>query len=370
MKKSLLDFSIRFQVLLEGYKTSKANELAKSADAMFLATMETLAGFEGTLVNQTSAKSMKSALKGLRLINSSIVSDATEKMMADLEGLAGWGANYEVRSFGNLSHKVAMDGPTMADAYQFALNKPMSVNGDSLQSFLTGWGGGEVDRVNQTVQMAWSEGWTVNRLTQVIGGTASKNYTDALIGVVGSTASSYRRNARAVARTSAQHVAQSARMKTWEDNKDVVVGYEWVSTLDSRTTAICRSLDGKVYEVGAGPVPPKHINCRSTTVAKVDPAFDFLDEGATRSSNDGYVDANLSYYDWLKTQPAEFQDHAIGPTRGLLFRNGGLSNDDFAALNLGRDFKPLTLSEMEKLEPLAFQKAGIDPSTLPKPRNP
>jgi len=94
-------------------------------------------------------------------------------------------------------------------------------------------------------------------------------------------------------------------------------------------------------------------------VAEVDPKYDFLDEGATRSSASGYVDGDLTYYEWLKTQPEAFQDSAIGPTRGKLLRDGGLTAEEFARLNLGRNFEPLTLEEMRKLEPTAFQRAGI-----------
>jgi hypothetical protein len=94
-------------------------------------------------------------------------------------------------------------------------------------------------------------------------------------------------------------------------------------------------------------------------VAELDSRFDFLDEGATRSSATGYVDGDLSYYDWLKTQPTAFQDSAIGPTRGKLLRSGGLTAEEFARLNLGRNFEPLTLEAMRKLEPAAFERAGV-----------
>jgi SPP1 gp7 family putative phage head morphogenesis protein len=40
----------------------------------------------------------------------------------------------------------------------------------------------------------------------------------------------------------------------------------YVAVLDNRTTAICRSLNGKVFPVGSGPYPPLHWNCRSTRV--------------------------------------------------------------------------------------------------------
>ena len=71
------------------------------------------------------------------------------------------------------------------------------------------------------------------------------------------------------------------------------------------------------------------------------------------------VDANETYFSWLKKQPAGFQDAAIGPVRAKLLRDGGLSADRFAQMRLNKSFKPLTLAEMKKLEPLAFEKAGI-----------
>jgi hypothetical protein len=100
-------------------------------------------------------------------------------------------------------------------------------------------------------------------------------------------------------------------------------------------------------------------NCRSTTVADLDPKFDFLKEGRTRSGEKGPVDAKKDYYDWLKDQPPEFQDQALGPKRAKLFREGGLSADKFAELQLDRNFEPLTLAEMRALEPEAFKNAGL-----------
>jgi len=52
-----------------------------------------------------------------------------------------------------------------------------------------------------------------------------------------------------------------------------------------------------------------------------------LHTGATRFSRgaDGdakYVPADMTYYEWLKTQPKEFQDDVLGKTRGKLFREG------------------------------------------------
>jgi hypothetical protein len=67
----------------------------------------------------------------------------------------------------------------------------------------------------------------------------------------------------------------------------------------------------------------------------------------------------MSYYDWLKTQDREFVADAIGKTRAQLFLDGGLSADQFAKLNLGRNFEPLTLVEMRERDAAAFKRAGL-----------
>ena len=45
--------------------------------------------------------------------------------------------------------------------------------------------------------------------------------------------------------------------------------------------------------------------------------------------------------------------------RGKLSREGGLTAERFAALQLDKNFKPLTLDQLKELEPLAFDRAGI-----------
>ncbi|MFP3663054.1 hypothetical protein SB768_31970, partial [Burkholderia sp. SIMBA_043] len=59
------------------------------------------------------------------------------------------------------------------------------------------------------------------------------------------------------------------------------------------------------------------------------------------------------------TQPAAFQDATLGPVRGKLFRDGGLTAERFAALQLDKNFKPLTLDQLKELEPLAFERARL-----------
>jgi len=66
----------------------------------------------------------------------------------------------------------------------------------------------------------------------------------------------------ALVRTSVNQVANAASQQVYEANQDVTQKYRYVATLDSRTSAICASLDGQEFEYGKGPLPPQHFNCR------------------------------------------------------------------------------------------------------------
>jgi len=81
---------------------------------------------------------------------------------------------------------------------------------------------------------------------------------------------------------------------------------------------------------------------------------DEADEG-TRASMDGQVPESVTYQDWLKGKPAAFQDDVLGPTKGKLFRDGGLALDRF----VDRKGHELTLQELRQKEAAAFKKAGL-----------
>ena len=108
-------------------------------------------------------------------------------------------------------------------------------------------------------------------------------------------------------RTSVNQVANAASQQIYEANQDITKKYRFVATLDSRTSAICRALDGREFEYGKGPMPPQHFNCRSTTVPIVDYealGFDPPPEGK-RAAAGGMVPADTSYGDWLYDKNSE-----------------------------------------------------------------
>jgi len=56
-------------------------------------------------------------------------------------------------------------------------------------------------------------------------------------------------------RTSINQVANTASQQVYEANQDITKKYRYVATLDTRTSSICRALDGKEFEYGKGPTP-------------------------------------------------------------------------------------------------------------------
>jgi len=73
-----------------------------------------------------------------------------------------------------------------------------------------------------------------------------------------------------IIRTSINQVQNQASQAVYAANSKVAPKYEYVATLDSKTSPICQRLDGKKFEYNKGPTPPQHFNCRSTTVPVVD----------------------------------------------------------------------------------------------------
>jgi len=308
-----------------------------------------------TLTDYSRAR-LEGLLKSVDAMLAKIHGEFTAQLLLDMFDIGSYEAEFEARSLDQVLVNITAAAPTVKAIQAAVKAQPLSVTGPNrgklLAAFIADWSKAERDRVVGAIRAGYAESETNQQIITRIRGTRALNYRDGLLAIS-------RRNAEAVVRTGIQHVASVARMETWKSNSDVVIGYRVVATLDFSTTDICRSLDGRSFKVGQGPVPPFHVRCRTTTAAELDARYSFLDEGATRSSKDGYVDADQTYYSWLKGQPQEFQNIALGPERGKLFRNGGLSAKRFAELQLDRNFKPLSLEQMKALEPEAFRKAGI-----------
>jgi len=208
--------------------------------------------------------------------------------------------------------------------------------GETLAAVLLAWATAHNKRITAAVRRATLEGSTPSEVITEVRGTRRTRYQDGLMAQT-------QKGISTTVSTAAQHVSIVALSTVFAESGRY---YRWVSVLDGRTSFICRALAGRVYEFGQGPLPPQHPNCRSSIM----PVTDKQAKAPPRPT----------YYDWLKTQPASFQDRVLGKTRGKVFRDGKLSVTEFTRLQLDKNFNPLTLDEFRREVPAAFKAAGLD----------
>jgi len=206
-------------------------------------------------------------------------------------------------------------------------------NGEVIQKAFRGIAVDQAERFSQVVRQGLLIGKTMLEIaSQLIGKLqfGESKTVKQLVAAGGQSTAVADNQIMTLVRTSINQVANAASQQVYEANQDITKKYRYVATLDTRTSSICRALDGREFEYGKGPTPPQHFNCRSTTV----PVIDYDELGFTppppakRASAGGQVPANMSYGEWLeKKRPGETdaellarQSKALGVRKVPYFR--------------------------------------------------
>jgi SPP1 gp7 family putative phage head morphogenesis protein len=138
-------------------------------------------------------------------------------------------------------------------------NLPIPANGVLIANFVKAFANSAQGQIENIVKQAWANGLTIDELVAVLVGTPGA----VLGGIQQGSASQVDRiknQGRAVIDTVVQFVASGVAAAV---ASAFFLRYAWNSVLDSATTDICRSRDGKIYEFATGPRPPAHMRCRS-----------------------------------------------------------------------------------------------------------
>lgn len=111
----------------------------------------------------------------------------------------------------------------------------------------------------------------VRSLSTIIPQSFSRGLSSNQLGdMIAKEMDASRNRGRTLARTEVNYICNQADLDAYKIAE--VEEYEYLATLDLRTSEICRSLDGTVHKVSHAKVgvnfPPMHPNCRSTTVPK------------------------------------------------------------------------------------------------------
>jgi len=234
-------------------------------------------------------------------------------------------------------------------------------NGRTVEKSFRGIAVDQAERFNQVVRQGLLTGETTPSIVKRLIGslqfsqepTMVSKTLAKIIAAGGQSTSVTDSQVVALIRTSINQVANTASQQVYEANQDITQKYRYIATLDTRTSAICRALDGKEFDYGKGPMPPQHFNCRSTTV----PVINYKELGfdpppsvtkGKRASMDGPVPASETYGEWLAKQPRATQADALGPGKVAYFNR--LANKygptDAMAKLVRDDGSELTLAQL------------------------
>ena len=290
-------------------------------------------------------------LADVRTINGAAYKAVQQGLEADLKDLVDYEAGYQLQLFqSTLPVQVEVAAVATDAVYSAAMSRPFQ--GRILAEWAQSIEADRMVRIRDAVRIGFVEGETIDQMVSRIRGTKARGYDDGLIAID-------RRNCESVVRTAVNHTANFTGQRFYDANISIIKGLVWVSTLDGRTSAVCRARDGEVFPLNSGPRPPAHWNCRSRmgpvtrSWRELGINMDEVPLGS-RASMDGQVPAGTTYQKWLEGQSAARQDEILGPSRGKLFR-AGETVDRF----VNRQGRELTLDAMRARDAELFKRAGL-----------
>ena len=330
----ILDATVRHSVYLERYKARVVQEIMR-----LVGDVETVVVTETMRVelDGMAKKDLSRLLTRIRKRIKDGYDPVVALIDAEVEGLAAYEGEWQRDLFRSVV-PVELDWTSPAPEQLYAATHARPFQGRLLKEWYKGLPDATFRRVRETIRNGYVEGQTTEQIVRAIRGTRTTS------GIMDQS----RRGATAAVRTALAHTANVARNEVYRANRNLIKGVEWVSTLDGRTSAICRARDGKMWPVDKGPRPPAHPNCRSSTIPVVKSyrqlGLKGTDKG-TRSSMNGQVSGELNYDQWLRRQPKAFQDEVLGVSKAKLFRDG-LTVDKF----VDRAGNELTLDQLRARE--------------------
>lgn len=355
----------------------------------------------GAVATARQLRQLERLLKEIRLVRAAALRGVSELVREELTQLVVDEVTFTQFAFVEAVGvvEVVLDPPTRARVRAATFGTPFGQGPGSPVRTSSQWfrslEQADISRIEGAIQAGFLEGDTIPGIVRRVRGSR-------LLGGVDGVTEITRRQAKRLVRTTVNHFSNQVREEVFAANPDVVNALVWTSTLDGRTSSICQRRDGKFTTAPGQELPPQfqnkprlqppdarppaHPNCRSVMVAALDPDGllgdrPFITDTRTREKREvdfrkiarregkpikqvrsewaservGRVPAQTDYQQWLSRRPAKFQNEVLGPTRGKLFRQGGLTVDKFVD-KTGRSF---TLKELRATHASAFERAGV-----------
>jgi SPP1 gp7 family putative phage head morphogenesis protein len=354
VNRDLQDRAIRHALAIQRYGSGAADRIVRllnSADADLVDKLAArLASIDdrGLDLGPTATKRLRALLDELKALNAAIYTKAHDALAEELSDFAEAEADFQRKALiASVGADLGMTLPAPARLRAIATEVPME--GKLLSAWTEGMEAGRIDRLSQAIRLGMVQGETTDQIVRRIRGTRAAGYADGVLDIS-------RRSAKSITHTAVSHVSNVAAQHTWRENSHVVKGWQFLATFDSRTTITCAGLSGQVFPIGEGPIPPRHIRCRSVSVP-VTRSYRELGVDADeipphkRANMDGQIAGDTTFSKWLGDKGAATQDEILGKTRADLWRQGKLDLAQF----IKADGTILTLDQLKSSYPNLLQ---------------
>ncbi|MFV5365441.1 minor capsid protein [Acinetobacter oleivorans] len=286
---------------------------------------------------------------------SSVNSSLPEAFAVSATAMAVYEANYIAKLYG-----AKISNPDGEKLFSVAKKVPLA-GGALVDDLLSRIAESARQKVEYAIRDGISTGKTNQEIIQRIRGTKRLNFEDGLL-------NSPKSDIDRTVRTVRSHVANQAYLDSYKK-----IGFEYVrfvSVLDGRTSKLCASLDGSIWEINdpSKRVPPLHPHCRSILVpvekdGRLAGERPFvMDERPVkdipkdeRSQLIGQLDANTTFKEFFKKTDDFFQKEWLGPTRYKLYKEGKFDFEKF----FDPDGRLYTLDQLRKLDDQTFKELGL-----------
>lgn len=363
----LLSYSIEHSVHLAQYSNYVVarilKTLNKSDQNLFAALVEALDRMDS---DSFTVERLESLLGSVRAINAMAYAQLGAELTQELRDFVEYEAAFQRQvMLSVLPVQVNVAAVSVEQVYSAAMSRPFQ--GRLLRGWLDDLPKDRAAKIRQTVAQGFVESRTTAQIVRELRGTRAKGYADGLL-------NRSRRDVETVVRTAVGHFAGTVQDRHMAENADIIKSVQWRSTIDLRTSPICRVRDGLQYSADDRHKPighslpwlggpgRAHFSCRSTQTPVLKSLRELgididgtLDASSTRASLDGQIPAETTYAQWLEKQSYSRQVEVLGETRAKLLRDGNLSLQDmYSTKGVYLDLSALKARNAE-----AFRSAGL-----------
>lgn len=153
--------------------------------------------------------------------------------------------------------------------------------------------------VETSIPQGFARGFSVNKLNDIINSKLAIS----------------RNRSIALTRTETDYLCNKANLDQYKEFG--VEKYQYLATLDMRTSDMCRDMDGYIGNVSQAEqgvnFPPLHVNCRSTTIPYIENLQNFGDRVAKNAKGKTFtVSRRLTQEQYIKKYvPKQYQDKLL-----------------------------------------------------------